>query len=128
MNCPDEKLYFATLSTWFFFPRLCRTNRIWIEVNCFPVYFYYFCIYIFVGKTRVSFDIFFSSRWMKILNDTWKCKSKITGHYVIHTCVLICMCNDHNRLYGKSKDCMESSEQTQIAKMSRFESQRELVL
>lgn len=46
----------------------------------------------------------------------------------IHTCVLICMCNDHNRLYGKSKDCMESSEQTQIAKMSRFESQRELVL
>lgn len=46
----------------------------------------------------------------------------------IHTAVLICMCNDHNRLYGKSRDCMEFSEQTQITKMSQFESPREPVL
>lgn len=36
----------------------------------------------------------------------------------IHTSVLICMCNDHTRLYGKSRDRIESSEQTQITKMS----------
>lgn len=38
---------------------------------------------------------------------------------IIHTTVLICTCCDHIRLYEKSSDCMESSEQTQISRMSQ---------